>query len=308
MRIYFLSARPAALKLNGIYVGIIDHFERHVEMDCGENVLAEIIPDGNDQPINFFINGNFLEDPPEFADVYRMDGEALIHIKTYAKKNAPIQTIAQTRFCGNLITLFSQGGLYLSCEGKEFFYYELDENFRNAKFEEQTVGGYPLLFLKGDGCILAVSEEGKRVFANPAARFECGENLTITVPFETCAQAEAECVFSYDGREMKLEKSVTRERQTPPDGVLHFAFFESVLTRGNFADYLCDGLKPHAEKLFSYFGEFTGVTVPTEKFYAEHGRIMAAGLVYPVKKNLFDVKYFAVETENQKISNVTQVQ
>ena len=46
------------------------------------------------------------------------------------------------------------------------------------------------------------------------------------------------------------------------------------------------------------------VTVPTEKFYAEHGDVRAAGLVYPKAENLFEVKYFAVDLENGKITNI----
>ena len=46
------------------------------------------------------------------------------------------------------------------------------------------------------------------------------------------------------------------------------------------------------------------MTVPTEKFYAEHGDIRAAGLVYPKAANLFEVKYFAVDLSGEQISNV----
>ena len=41
--------------------------------------------------------------------------------------------------------------------------------------------------------------------------------------------------------------------------------------------------------------------MPTEKFYAEHGGIRAAGLVYPKASNLFVVKYFAVESMEVKL-------
>ena len=50
------------------------------------------------------------------------------------------------------------------------------------------------------------------------------------------------------------------------------------------------------------------MTVPTEKFYAEHGDIRAAGLVYPKAQNLFEVRYYAVEITDGKISNVFPVE
>lgn len=119
MRVYFLSYKPAILKLNGLYVGGIDTFERHIEIDLSDSVLAEIVPGENLQPVNFFINEKLLFEPPAFMDVYLMDGETLIFIKEYGNKSVNLSVIAQTRFCGNLVTLFSQGGLYLSVEGAE---------------------------------------------------------------------------------------------------------------------------------------------------------------------------------------------
>ena len=106
---------------------------------------------------------------------------------------------------------------------------------------------------------------------------------------------------------MTLEGSRTEERVPPTDDVLHFAFFESVLTRGNFAAYLCDDLKKNADALPEFLGGFVDVSIPYKKFYDEHGDIRAAGLVYPQSKNLFTVKYFAVDIENGKITNVYEV-
>lgn len=307
MRIYFLSERVAALKLNGLYLGTIDLFERHVEMDAGDNVLAEIVPDGNAESLNFFINERFLHNPPSFADVYLMDGDALIHIKKYAEKQAPLKVIAQVRFCNNLVTLYSQGGLYLSCEGDGFEYYCLSPAFLKGSFKECAVGGQPLLILEGEGCILALSASGKKVFENSVLSYETGENLTVKVAFETCAQVQAECTFAYDGHTMTLISSRTEEKTAPDESVLHFAFFESVLTRCDSTKYLCGELQPSAGKLGKFLGDFVGVTVPTEKFFAEHGDIKAAGLVYPVKPNLFNVKYFAAEISDGKITNIFEV-
>ena len=40
MRIYFLSAEPAALKLDGQYTGTIDMFERYVEILLDRGAFA----------------------------------------------------------------------------------------------------------------------------------------------------------------------------------------------------------------------------------------------------------------------------
>jgi hypothetical protein len=307
MRIYFLSERKAALKLNGIYLGLIDGFERHVEMDIKDGAFAEILPDDNLQPLNFLIDEKFLAEPPDFANVYLFEGDALIYIKKYADKCGALKVIKQQNFCGNTITLFWQGGLFISCEGKSFEYREIDKAFANGVFEEKSVGGFPLLFVRGDGCLLAISGQGKLVFMNAAKDYFASQTLKITVSFATCTQAEAECEFAFDGNQFTLIKSKTKELCPPDDDVLHFAFFESVLTRGDFSKYLSEELKSKANDLFSFLGDFCEVTIPTEKFYAEHGQMRAAGLVYPKGNNLYEVKYFAADVEDGKIVNILQL-
>ena len=305
MRIYFLSYKAAILKLNGLYVGGIDLFERHIEIDLSDSVLAEIVPGENLQPVNFFINEKLLINPPEFMDVYLMDGEALIYIREYGNKDAGLKVIAQTRFCGNLVTLFSQGGIYLSVENGEYSLIPLPQGFAGAEFEEKTIANLPVLEIRCGHALIILSDRGKRIFMNRVQKAEFGQTLDIEAAFETCTAAKAVCSYSYDGESLTLISSKTVETRPPERGILHFAFFECVLTRGNFADYLDESLKDRAEALQNYLGEFVSVTVPTEKFYAEHPLEQSAGIVYPKGANLFEVKYFATEiSKDGKITNI----
>lgn len=309
MRIYFLSYKPAILKLNGLYVGGIDLFERHIEIDLSDSVLAEVVPGENLQSVNFFINEKLLSSPPEFMDIYLMGGEALIYIRAYGNKDAGLKLIAQTRFCGNLITLFSQGGVYLSVEGGEYSLLPLPASFAGARFEEKTIANLPVLEIRSGHALLILSDRGKRIFMNRVQKAEFGERLDIEAEFETCTCAKAVCSYSYDGERLTLVSSKTVETRPPERGILHFAFFECVLTRGDFANYLDESLKQKAESLKSYLGEFVSVTVPTEKFYAEHPSEHSAGLVYPKSANLFEVKYFATEISKEgKITNIYPVE
>lgn len=308
MRIYFLSYTPAVLKLNGLYVGTIDCFERHVEINPCDKILAEIVPGDNLQSVNFFIDEKLLEKPPEFMDVYLTDGDALIYIREYACKDVKLNVIYQTRFYGNLITVFSQGGVYLSSEGTEYSLSPLPACFSSVSAEIKTIDGRDVLAIFGGNSLLIISDSGKTIFLNPAEQADFGDGLTVTTVFETCTAAKAICKFSYDGEKLELISSKTVETQPPEENILHFAFFESVLTRGDFAKYLDDGLKQKAGDLKSYLGEFVSVTVPPEKFYLTHGDVAAAGLVYPKSKNLFEVKYFAVQLNGGKISNIFPVE
>ncbi len=304
MRVYFLSYKPAILKLNGLYVGGIDLFERHIELELSDSVLAEIVPGENLQPVNFFINEKLLFNPPEYMDVYLMDGEALIYIREYGNKNIKLSVIAQTRFCGELVTIFSQGGAFVSVEGTGYSLTPLPAKFLHAAFSEEMLAGYPVLAVRGGNELLILSDKGKRIFMNEVESAEFGDTLNITAAFETCTAAKAVCSYGYDGEKLTLLNSKTIETRPPEKNILHFAFFESVLTCGNYENYLDDELKLKAGSLKKYLGDFVSVTVPTEKFYAEHKNERAAGLVYPKAANLFEVKYFAEELNGDKISNV----
>lgn len=314
MRIYFISSRTAGLKLDGIYVGIIDGFERFFDMDEDADVLAEVIPDGNAEPLNFFINGDFFKNPPDFADVYLTDGDAIISLNRYKQKEDGIKVIAQKRFAGGLATLILNGGTpCLIVEGKTTESWELSREFANASLTESAIGGHPVLLVEGEKCLTVISETGKRVFYNPCESREVGQRLEIRLTFNTCAGCRAHCAFAYDGNEMKLVESRTEETKKPAPETLHFAFFESVLTRADCAKYLCEELKPRANDLTSFLGEFVDVNIPPEKFYDDHPDICApekyaAGLTYPLARNLFEIKYFAVEMQDGLIANIYEVE
>lgn len=309
MRLYFLSVRQAALKLDGAYLGIIDGFERFVDIEQGAKILAEVIPAGDARPVSFFIDEELFKAPPDFADVYLCGGDAVIYISRYAARADKLKVIVQKEFCGGLVTLFlNGGGVYLNCEKASCNLYELSRGFENATMREEQIARRPVLLIEGEGCVAVVSENCRRVFYNPAESWQCGNDLTVTVNFNTCAGCRAVCTFAYDGETMTLKNSVTEERVPPSPAVMHFAFFECVMTHGNFAKYLSDELKSNADALPSFLGEFVDVTVPYSKFTERHGDIKAAGLVYPISQNLFKVKYFAVDIKDGKIENIYEVE
>lgn len=298
------------MKLNGAYLGLIDSFERFVDLENGEKILAEVVPDGDALPLSFFIDDKLFTAPPDFLDVYLCGGDAVIYVSRFERRTRELKVVAQVLFRDGQYTLFlTDGRVYLNCErGTDCSLYELPHCCENATLSESNIGGFPVLLIDGAGYLVIISEDGRRVFFNPAESRQCGDKLTVTVNFNTCAGCRAVCTFGYDGREMTLEGSRTEERVPPKEDVLHFAFFESVLTRGNFSAYLSDELKKSAAALPEFLGEFVDVSVPYRKFYDVHGDIRAAGLVYPQSKNLFIVRYFAVDIENGKITNVYEVE
>ena len=304
MRVYFLSCIPAILKLNGMYIGGIDGFERRIELDPKDRVFAEIIPDENLQGVNFFLDEKFFSCPPDFCDLYSLEDDFLIYVREYGVKGGKIEVLYQTRFGGNLITLFAQGGLYLSIEGANYSLEPLPPSFKNFTAQTHTLAGREVLAISGERHLLIISERGEIIFKSAANSFDFSDTLKVTADFETCTCAKAECEYSYDGEKLTRISAKTVETRPPEKEILHFAFFESVLTCADCAKYLDDELKERAADLKSYLGEFVSVTVPPEKFFIVHGNINAAGLVYPKGKNLFEIKYFAVDFNGDKISNI----
>ena len=299
---------PAILKLNGMYIGAIDGFERHIELDPKDRVFAEIIPDENLHGINFFLDEKFFQSPPAFCDLYLLEGDALVYVREYAVKDNKIEVLYQTRFGGNLVTVFAQGGLYLSVDGAEYSLTPLPPSFRRFTAETFTLAGREVLAISNGKHLIVISESGRIIFKSAANTFEFSDTLKITAEFETCTQASAECEYAFNGESLSLISAHTIEKRPPEKEIVHFAFFESVLTSADCEKYLDDSLKERAADLKGYLGEFIGVTVPPEKFYIVHGNINAAGLVYPKDKNLFEIKYFAVDFDGDKITNLYPVE
>lgn len=307
MRFYFLTCTPAILKLNGIYAGGTDLFERHIEADPRENILAEIVPGENLQPVNFFLNEKLLLSPPEFLDVYLAGSETFIYVNRFESRDTRINVLLQTRFKNNLVTVFSRGEVYLSVEGEKLSLTPLGFKFNNIKATERILAGYPVLCLESGKTLVILSEKGEVVFLNEVISAEYGDRLKISVAFGTCTAARADCEYSFDGEKLALTSSKTVETLPPDENIICFAFFESVLTYGDFEKYLSPELLPKAENLREYLGGFTGVTVPTEKFYLDHPNENAAGLVYPKGGNLHEIKYFAVTLKEGKVDNIYPV-
>ncbi|MCD7729320.1 MAG: hypothetical protein LUI60_05340 [Clostridia bacterium] len=307
MKIYFLSDVKAALKLDGEYVGIIDGFERWCDIDAGKGVLAEIIPDGNLQPVNFFISEKFFASPPAFADVYISDYADAIYLRRFAGKDACLNIILQRLFCGVTVTVYRQCNIFVSCEGETFETYPLPDCYENARAEEVTCGGQKFLALYGGKWLTLINSRGKIVFMNVVESCSFGNTLEVTAPLYGCADCYAECVFSYGGDKFTAVNSRVAERHPQGKELLPFVFFERVLYGADCAAMLDGSLAPKAESLKKYLGRFTAVTVPCGDFYAAEGDINAAGLVYPKGGNLYQILYFALDVQDGKITNIRPV-
>lgn len=309
MTVYFLSSTPAALRLNGEYAGVIDNFPRRTEIGEGEEAFVEAVPSDNRLPVNFMLSDGFLSSPPPFSDVFLMGADALISINRYEPKSAALKVVWQTRFCDNLITLYSRGGAALCVDRPDGTadIYDINEDYLHSQYSSGRVGGKDVLCVFTGGRLCILTEGGTLAFDNAVKSYSLGDMLGVTVNFNSCAGAIGECNYSYDGTRFTLVSGRTVETRPVDDKIRHFAFFESVLTHAKPADYLSEELAPRAGELSGYLGDFSGVVVPPRKFYERTGEMRAAGLVYPLSANLYRVKFFSADMQGGKIINIREI-
>ncbi|MGN1103636.1 MAG: hypothetical protein ACI4QI_02050 [Candidatus Coproplasma sp.] len=308
MRIYFLTDRRAALKLNGEYLGVIDGVERFVDLPDGQEVLAEVIPAGEYLPCSFFIGQRLFENPPYFLNVYLSEDGALVYVTHFERADRGLNILEQTELNGLGATLLELGGkLYLSCDGQKSHLYPLPPYFENCRLTSDRLGGLPVIVAAGERGLCLVSAEGKKLYSGQADSYSIGDMLGVTVNFRTSAGYFARREYSYNGQELQLIKNAVDRRYKVESATMHFAFFEALLYGADCSEYLSGDMQGTEEAMKEYLGDYSEVLVPRQAFYDKHGDIMAAALAYPIRDNLFEIKYCSVEIVNGKIGNVNRI-
>ena len=156
MKIYFLSSRPCALMLGGVFFGMTDGFERFAEIEPKDNVFAEFIPEGA-LPVGFFITEKLRFSPPDHCEVYILKDGIAVFAKSFPPSDFALKLVAQQRFRENLVTVFRQGDLQISIEtSKGFFISPLSPCFEPCKIFWE----HGLFFVEGQGALAAFNAAG----------------------------------------------------------------------------------------------------------------------------------------------------
>lgn len=296
MKIYFLSSRPCALTLNGVFFGITDHFERSAEVCPTDKIYAQFSPEGA-LPIGFFITETLFHTPPDGCEVYLLRDGIAVYAKDFPPVDFTLRPVAQAREGEYLATVFWQGNLQLSVESPtEFFTATLPHDFRSCK-----------ILFHGE-CILLEGKEMLAVFTRSCQcllterfiEYSLPENsLHATIPLSDRLQRQAKCEWALLDGSCQLKAFTLLQptsQSSPLPDLLAYAFFESVLIGADFTPFLCDELIPDADNIRAFLGDFTAVTLTEEP--------TTCGLVRKKAERLFFVDYFAVEIQNNKIIDV----
>ncbi len=296
MKIYFLSATPCALTLNGVFYGVTDRFERFAEVSLSDKVYAKFSPEGA-APIGFFITDSLSSAPPEGCEVYLLADGIAVYAYDFPPTDFTLRLIDQKRQEGLLITAFCQGKPQLSVEGPQgFFTATLPPSLASCSIKTQG----DFILLRSEKSLGIYTTSCKRVFLEEVLEYSLEKNeLNATMPLSDSLRRVAKCRYRLaDERciltECTLQQSA--EQDTLPEGLLAYAFFESVLLKADYLPFLCEDLQKDAPRVVEFLGDYISVTLTKDP--------NICGLVYKKAERVFTVEYFTVQIENGKITDV----
>ena len=288
MKVYFFSEKPSALTLNGVYLGMIDGFERSVELDPDDGVYVEITP-ADCLPLRFTIDQDFLFSPPPQINLYYTDSAVAVYAFGFVREDQTLKVLQETRLGNAHFTIYRQGGLYLRFDYGKTCVHPLDDGFEECEIKEID-DGYLLI---GKTNFLLLDRNGNVFVRSEGEVLEAGETLKAEIPFH---DALGHTVIS-EWRGGRLLSSSIRTKRAPTEATYALALFESLLVGGDPAPYLHEKIRDKADSLREFLGNYLSVVLCDET-----NRI---GLVYERKKGVYDVRYFYVSVEEGKISNIS---
>lgn len=288
MKVFFLSEITCALTINGAYLGLVDHFERSVELDPANSLFCELSPSGDFLPVRFSLDEDFLISPPPQVQLYYTENAVAIYVCNFLRADQSLRVLWQKRFRDGLLTLVQQGKLQLYFGGINAKIIDLPDALSDCAAEE-TREGY---LLRGENAFALVSFDGELIVLSEGKILSCDGSLKAEVPFHDSLGHTALCEWKYG----ELVSCSVRTRFEPTEATFALALFESALIGADCAPFLAENLAPKAASLKEYLGDFRSVVLT-----GEHDKI---GLVYERKERVFDVRYFRIEINDGKISNI----
>lgn len=289
MRVFFLSETLCGLTVGGIYLGLVDGFERSAEIEPKNGLFCELNPAGEFLPVSFHLNDDFLHDPPPQIDLYYTERGVALYAHGFLPADQTLKVLWQERLGGAVLTLMRQGTLQLALDDeKGFRLVELPDRLSGCRPSVRREG----FLLTAENALALLSREGELLICTEGKLLSAEETIKAEVPFHDALGHTALCEW----RDGKPVAYTIRARGKPTAATLALALFESVLIGADARPFLAENLAKKADALKEYLGDYRSVVLTDlpEK----------AGLVYQRKRGVYEVRYFAVETSDGKISNI----
>ncbi len=279
--------------INGMYLGLVDGFERTTELCPCDGLWCAVTPCGGEfQPFGFRFDEDFLLSPPPFVRLYYTEKGVAVYFCRFLRADQSLRVLRQERLAGSLLTLTLQGKLQLALENETGFHLtDLPDRLESSVFSVRREG----FLLTADDAFALLSRGGELLLFSEGKVLESRETLDAEVPFHDSLGHTAVCRW----RDGALESCSIRAAGTPTPATYALALFESALIGADVRPYLDDALAEKADSLKEYLGDYRSVVLTEDP--------ARVGLVYPRRERVFDVRYFTVESKQGKISNITPV-
>ena len=312
MYFYFSSGYPAAIKLNGMYFGVITDSVKACDIRLKDNPLIEICPlTSGEKSVNFLLTDNFLSDPPEDASVTDLKGGYLIRFNA-SRRGGQFGIAAQEKFADSVVTVYNDDGYKISIETPDDFYIQnLSCSFRNVTIRRFYLDNKRFISAAFESekiflTVYLISDKIKLVFSGEVDKYQTDGRFTTEQSFKDMAKHKLKTVWAFDGelkehsRELSCSESFDCDKL--PEKLLPYAFFEEYAVGGNYAAYLDDNMNKKSDKLKGFLGKFIGVMPPPIFRSVEE-----VGLVYKKQENFYGVEYYLLEIKERKITNLKKV-
>ena len=295
MKVYFLSAKPCALTVNGAYFGITDTFEKFAHLSLKDKLCVCFTPQ-DALPISFFLTEDILFSPPDGCDVYLCNDALAIYAHAFPARDTLLKIITQNA-CENLVvTVFSQGEVQATFQTLDSVMIAyLPPSFRNCEIEFWQNF---CLFCSPD-CLHVYTKQGKCVLQENIEKYHIENDvLYAALPISNALGFIAECAWKIqDGTLTQTQYTLKQTRESTNDDALRaYAFFESVRIGAPFAQMLDENLQKEQDKLRSFLGDFIHVVLTDNP--------TVCGLVYKKAERLYQVRYFRITLQENKITDL----
>lgn len=295
MRIYFLSSQPAALYVGGAYFGQTHDFERYAEISLQDHLPVRWEAEGM-HPVTFFLDERLPLQPPTGVSVYRLQNGLAVYCDGFQSTDDALRVIAQARKGDTLATVCRQGGVFLGIDSpKGFFSATLPPSFADCQLF--FVGA--LVGVKTAEEVAVFSTAAERLLLERYTAIEEREGeLCLTIPLSDRYQRQADCRYAIgENTLLRTSYQLRQAEVAEKEGLIAYAFFESVRIGADFSAFLCEDLQKNAPSVREFLGDFLHV-LPTEN-------PKQCLLVYKKEERLFDVRPFNIEVEKDIITDIT---
>ena len=288
MRVYFLAEQPCALTIGGTYLGLVDGFERSVELSPQDAHFCELAPCGY-QPVRFRLDETFLREPPEHISLYYTEGAVAVYASGFLRADGALHVVWQERLRNDRLTLCVMGRVQLHLENETGFHIiDLPDAFANCGVKALPDG----YLLTGEDVFAILMRDGKVAALSDGKVLDAGETVKAEIPFHDSRGHTAVCEW----RAGELVSCALRSTREPSAATWALALFESALIGADCTPYLAPALQDKAGSLREFLGDFQSVVLTEEE--------NKVGLAFKRQERVYDVRYFRVETEDGKVKNI----